>query len=472
MKFLDSLCTKLHKEAPMKTFTPCLSHSVKLVAFSIFLITSGWIQVSQAIQEVSRSEVGEWLEATKDLEPTFKPGDVLTADDLDKIKPFLPPGPIGEMAFSEFSMEISETGKYAPHPAYQQATLQFQGQASLAPDGALTNYIAGQPFSNPDIDNASAEQAGLMAAWNNAFRWQHYGQKVIFAHNLFLEERDNASSDFSIFPPEMISGGGHIERSVDLGWRRVYMSRLAQLANNDYRFDFRGAESSIYKELTEYFAPFEFRDQKLLAERWADPHENDTLNAYLPGERKVRRLSAKEKSDTWLGGEITYDDFYGFDGNVLSNTWTYLGQHRVLAVMNTKHQYIRHYGPHSRVLNDRWELRNALVVEGVPTLEGHPYGSRMMFFDSENYNFIIGLYFDPQGRLMRGSTPAYSWSEDTLDNPEENHGAHVSMYKGYAFMNFQTGRTSLTNVIQTSYPKAEAKEVRRLYRVDTLNQGR
>ena len=39
-------------------------------------------------------------------------------------------------------------------------------------------------------------------------------------------------------------------------------------------------------------------------------------------------------------------------------------------------------------------------------------------------------------------------------------------------MNFQTGRTSLTNVIQTSYPKAEAKEVRRLYRVDTLNQGR
>ena len=250
------------------------------------------------------------------------------------------------------------------------------------------------------------------------------------------------------------------------------MSRLAQLADNDYRFDFRGAESSIYKELTEYFAPFEFRDQKLLAERWADPHENDTLNAYLPGERKVRRLSAKEKSDTWLGGEITYDDFYGFDGNVLSNTWTYLGRHRVLAVMNTKHQYIRHYGPHSRVLNDRWELRNALVVEGVPTLEGHPYGSRMMFFDSENYNFIIGLYFDPQGRLMRGSTPAYSWSEDTLDNPEENHGAHVSMYKGYAFMNFQTGRTSLTNVIQTSYPKAEAKEVRRLYRVDTLNQGR
>lgn len=445
--------------------------AMKIAIFAIF-IASGWTQASHAIQNVSRAQVGEWLEKTRGIEPDFMPGDVLTAEDIDKIRPFLPPGPVGEFDFPEFVMEISETGKYEPHPAYQKATLQYQGQTSLAADGALLNYIAGQPFKNTLIDEASPEQAGLMAVWNSNFRWQHYGQKVIFAHNLFLEERENASSDFSIFPTEMISGGGHIERSVDLGWRRVYMSRLAQLSETDYRFEFRGAENSIYKELTEYFAPFEFRDQKLLAERWADPHENDTLNAYLPGERKVRRLSAKEKSDTWLGGEITYDDFYGFDGNVLSNTWTYLGRHRILAVMNTKHQYIQHYGPHSRVLKDRWELREALVVEGIPTLEGHPYGSRMMFYDAENYNFIVGLYFDPEGRLMRGSTPAYSWSEDTLDNPEENRGARVSMYKGYAFMNFKTGRTSLTNVIQTTYPEAKPKEVRRLYRVDTLNQGR
>ena len=96
----------------------------------------------------------------------------------------------------------------------------------------------------------------------------------------------------------------------------------------------------------------------------------------------------------------------------------------------------------------------------------------MLFLDTQNYQVLAALYFDPEARLMRAAFPIYSWSETTPDNPELNRGAHVSMYKGYAIMNFQTGNTTLTNVVETTYPEADPKKVRRLYRVDNLTAGR
>lgn len=425
-----------------------------------------------AAQRVTRAEVQAWLDATASAVPDFAPGDIITAADLERVRPFLAPGYLAELNFPAFQMEIAETGDYAPHPLYQNATLQYASQTSLAEDGSLQNYVAGQPFPNEALEAAGAEKAGLMGAWNSNFRWQHYGQHVIRAQTLFLQEGKGGQADFSQFPPQMIQGGGVMERSVEVGWIRTYMNHLPQLAETDYRFEFSGAESSTYKELTEYYSPFEFRGQKLMVERPLDPHEDDTINAYLPGERKVRRLSAKEKSDTWLGSEITFDDFYGFDGHVLDNTWRYHGRRKVLAVMNSKYPYPRHGGPHSRVPEDRWELREAVVIEGKPILEGHPYGSRLLFLDTQNYQMLAALYFDPEDMLMRGAFPVYSWSETTEDHPELNRGAHVAMYKGYVFMNFQTGNATLTNVVECAYPEAEPKKVRRLYRIDNLTAGR
>ncbi len=425
-----------------------------------------------AVQAISRAEIAAWLAESAGAEADFAPGDVLTAADLERVRLFVPPGYFEELNFADFRMEIAEAGDYAPHPLYQNATLQYAGQTALAEDGALLNYVAGQPFPNERLDTAGAEEAGLMAAWNSNFRWQHYGQHVIRAYTLFLREGGGTPADFSKFPPNMVRGGGKMERSVEIGWRRTYMNHLPQLADSGYGFEFATAKNATYKELTEYYAPFEFRGQKLMVERPLDPHEDDTINAYLPGERKVRRLSAKEKSDTWLGSEITFDDFYCFDGHVLDNTWEYLGRRKILSVMNSKYPYARYAGPNSRVPDDRWELREAIVVEGKPTLDGHPYGSRLLFLDAQNYQALAALYFDPSGQLMRGAFPVYSWSETTEDNSELNRGAHVSMYKGYAFMNFQNGNATLSAIVESTYPMAEPKKVRRLYRVDNLTAGR
>ena len=46
------------------------------------------------------------------------------------------------------------------------------------------------------------------------------------------------------------------------------------------------------------------------------------------------------------------------------------------------------------------------------------------------------------------------------------------MYKGYAFINLQTGNSTLTNIVEQSYPDADPRKIRRIYRVDALNEGR
>lgn len=440
----------------------------RMVAVTFVLL---WAATPPAFAEgITRADVGAWLESSTGATPDFAPGDVISAETHEKVRPFVVPGHFEEQQFPEFRMAIAESGDYSPHEVYQQASLEYGAQCEIGEDGVLENYVAGQPFANERVDAAPPEQAGFMAAWNSNHRWQHYGQHVIRAQTLFLREGKGGES-FSDFPEHMIRGGGELERSVEVGWRRTYHTHLAQLAESEFRFPFSGAENATYKELTEYYAPFEFRGQKLMVERPVDPHEDDTINAYLPTERKVRRLSAKEKSDTWLGSEITFDDFYGFDGHVLDNTWRYLGRHKLLVVMDSKHEYPRHYGPQSRISDDHWELREAIVVEGIPTLKNHPYSSRLLFLDAQNYSFISGLYFDPEGRLMRGAFPVYSWSESGGEEGE-SIGARVSMYRGYAFINFQTGNTTLTNVLKTTYPEPKAAEVRRYYGVDNLSAGR
>ena len=54
------------------------------------------------------------------------------------------------------------------------ATKRYQNEVRLG-DNKLLNYKAGKPFSDKKITNADSDQAGLMVAWNNVMRWQHYG---------------------------------------------------------------------------------------------------------------------------------------------------------------------------------------------------------------------------------------------------------------------------------------------------------
>jgi hypothetical protein len=79
-----------------------------------------------------------------------KPGDVITAANVDQAKDLISPG-LEWCVKHGLPMKIGETKAITWPKAYKDATEKFSGQVKLAADGlTLRNFVAGQPF--PDLD--------------------------------------------------------------------------------------------------------------------------------------------------------------------------------------------------------------------------------------------------------------------------------------------------------------------------------
>ena len=419
---------------------------------------------------VSKDTVLQWVNQYQDATPEFQPGQTLTLEDLEKVRPFLPPGFFDEVAFPGVTIEIASTGDYAPHPVYRAATERFAGQTRLTADGALAGYVAGQPFLNDSLD-LKDPTAGLKVAWNLNFRWQHYGQRAEkYYMALIRPGADQAGSNAA--PEGFIGGGGELDRLMVVRFQRVYFSHLAMLPDNNYTLPAHGAAEVEYKEYDEFIEPYDVRGQRFVVQRARDPHLTDQAWAYVPAMRKVRRLSTEERADSFLGTEITYDDFLGYSGRIVEQDWTFHGWKDVLHIMNSRHLHAHFSGPRGWVPNDRWEVRRCIVLEQTPKDPSHPYSSKLLFLDAQTYRATTVLAFDREGKLWRVWNYQNSWSEDAKEKPEGNHGTFVARFLGLTGIDVQNQRATLVTMGEMDYPQVTVEEVEELYNLNRLTEGR
>jgi hypothetical protein len=99
---------------------------------------------AQDVKSYTRSTFDQWLAKYKDAKPDFKVGDVLTAKDLEKMRPFVYPGYLEQLNFPEFRMPIAATVDHTPRKDYLDCTEKYQAQVRLQPDHTLANYVCGQ----------------------------------------------------------------------------------------------------------------------------------------------------------------------------------------------------------------------------------------------------------------------------------------------------------------------------------------
>ena len=59
---------------------------------------------------ISKDTVLQWVNQYQHATPEFRPGQTLAFEDLEKVRPFLPPGFFDEAAFPGVTMEIASTG--------------------------------------------------------------------------------------------------------------------------------------------------------------------------------------------------------------------------------------------------------------------------------------------------------------------------------------------------------------------------
>jgi len=322
------------------------------------------------------------------------------------------------------------------------------------------------PFSDAQIAAADAVTAGFMVAWNQIHRWQYTGYQV---DDLTMTYVGNTPAAGPLDAGQGLNGGATLLRKLTQSYHRVYLSKLAWFADQDYRFDVPDAGERLFKDYIAFKAPFDVAGTQFVVERNLDPHADDQVNIYSPTERRVRRFSAKERSDSFMGSEGTLDDFEGFSGRVLDYEWTLLGRRKLLVVADAKGDPVSGYGPFSRLPQEPWQVRDFYVVEARSIWEGHPYGSRVLFVDAQTFVVSLSLVFDHDGLLWK-TMQTIVRAPAGPDAPMERS---VPSWRGPFNIDRKTNNATVVQALtDTLHPALKASWIKRTFSVSNLTQGR
>jgi hypothetical protein len=345
------------------------------------------------------------------LAPTFQEGDVISIDQVDKLRPFLPPEFWNNRDFffhEGMKLEIGPSHyDYSPPPEHAAATARFRGQARIGPDESLENYTAGDPFPMEGIDCAGDPQAGVKIMWDFDYQWDGDGAAASFFYSYW---------DRGEQLPLYYDGTA---KTIKLA-RRVETQYLDTNNGDIFRGEKRKSAFGI-----EVKAPFDARGIMLMTYRYKSSDKprseakNDDTWVYVPTLRRVRRLSAAQRTDAVAGTDFTFDDLRSFAGIVPQYTWSCLGETDLLGPMNSKvkafpYEKEHNFGPYGlSFADDRWELRRVFVIRMVPKNADHPYHHKDIYIDKATLMALYSFAYDQKEELWKIIWHNHRWSGDS-----------------------------------------------------------
>ena len=445
----------------------------------------------QNLRNTTSADFDRWLTKYMDAKPDFKPGDVLTAKDLERLRPFVPPGWLEEINFPEFKMEIIPTRDHTPRRDFLDCSEKYQSQVRLSKEGAIENYVCGQPFSNVPL-GVKDQMSGSKAAWNFTYRWQHYGLMDVVCyitwdafpgeHHGYKPAWDSPppvwgevlDRNWKFLPPgdpeEIYGGGGNFTRTLKFYYARTYFTHLAPTIDQGGVLPVPNAKDFQYKEFDGFYEPFDIRGTAFVTFRYDDPLRADDAWAYIPNLRRVRRISIEVKSDSLLGTDHTLEDFYSFSGRTMEWNWKFLGWKDALAVHDSKWDYQHTYGPNGLVANDVWSLRHFAVVERTPKRPNHPYSRVVMFWDSQNWDAAYQFAWDKKDKLWKIWWYQKRWSEDWHDYRDLNQGVRACNFQGVQVIDVQNNRGTVWPCFATGFPRPTPNFIGSIYDLGRLEE--
>jgi hypothetical protein len=342
--------------------------------------------------------------------PAFHEGDVLGVDDVDRLEPFLPPEFWNNRDFFFYEgmqLEIGpEQFDYSEAEVYRAATERFRGQARIGPDNSLENYVAGQPFPMDEIDCRSDPQAGVKIMWDFVYQWRGAGARTDFFYSYW----DRGEQ----LPLYYQGTAGGVALS-----HRPEPQYLDTQGGDIFRGEKRKSASGPVVD-----APFDARGIMLLTYRYkssdgprADAKNDDTW-VYVPTLRRVRRISTAQRTDAVAGTDFTMDDLFSFNGIVPQYEWECLGERRLIGPMNTKvkaypYEKEHNFGPYGlSFADDRWELRDTVLIRMTPKNADHPYHHKDIYIDEQTLTAMYSFAYDRKDELWKIIWHNKRWSED------------------------------------------------------------
>lgn len=301
------------------------------------------------------------------------------------------------------------------HPeAFQQATRANRERYTLGETGAVIEratgqqprYVFGLPF--PEISESDA-QAAAKIVWN-------YFYGLWFRGNFhFLSEL-------------VMLGRAGVERRVatDVIMLLYDGTPEAQGLPNPHNL--------LQQTLAHVVAPVDLNGTLSLTWRYRDPGRPDSVWTYVPGLRKPRQVSPLNRSDGFLGSDLSLDDGPFFDAKPEDFTFRLLGRQNQLVLLDpyslrgdAEIMTLERGGwrivwqdvPRIGADDPEWKglpwapvsavlgRRPVWIVEAVPKDPNYLYGRIVLRFDAETFHGSWSTKYD------RAGTPVISYQIST-----------------------------------------------------------
>ena len=341
-----------------------------------------------------------------------KPGDLITPNNASQVQDLVSPGNY-IMVQHGMEMNIVPTSKLDWPPPFKSATEKYSSQVSLAPDGTLKNYVAGQPF--PLLDPNDPQMATKLM-WNYSFRPMY-------------------TDDMDLRFPEIAS---YVGISKDLEPLSYFTVGHFAFYNNIGRIevppiptdpDFKSSGVRYKFAYYPFLEPADLRGYGFIRYRHWNPAEEDNSWVFNPQTRRLRRQSAEELADA-IGGlpgfsggggggygggvgvsgggsnvtTLDPDSYFGFAAKIEDFSYKFIGEKEMLACVHAKYSPEKPCptdGGHTLCPED-WELRHMYIIEANQK-GGHGFSipKRIFYIDSEGWLITASDQYGVDGKLWK-----------------------------------------------------------------------
>lgn len=348
--------------------------------------------------------------AKRAAEAGLKPGDVLGPNNAKLAEGLLPPEILKHYEKGEYVNRIVDwpVGHTKRDPEFLEATERNRGRFAVDEHGTIIDkasgkqppYIVGFPF--PSID-AKDPNAGVEVLWNSFYEGYYLG-------NIHSETELNWVNP------------GSIDR------RTIQDVNFAYYDGQAERYRMPNTNNYISQFLTVARTPADLNGTAALTWRYRDADKRDSNWAYVPALRRVRAISPSNRSDGFLGSDMSQDDGPFFDGKAEDFTWKVVGEVEQLRLIDplsfegkSDVKWVPGGGWRAKwpeglkalgYLDPNWHgagwapiagalaKRTLWVIEGVPKDKYYLYGKIQLFIDKETYQGAWNRKFGWNGELL------------------------------------------------------------------------
>lgn len=328
--------------------------------------------------------------------PGLKVGMTITKSNVEQFKDILDEGMYKFIKDGWTEMKVGPTTPFTLNVNYIKATSDNLNKTSLGDKpGQITGFVAGRPFpEQPSLDDP---RAGEKLAWDNKYGY-NWGDNAAISP-FYWKFRDLNS--------------GKVERTIKFNF---HFLNLKHRVNDDPKPDLPRNPGNIFRAIyVQVLEPFDVKNTQLLIHRYEDDLKRDNAWLYLGFQRRVRRLSTGQITDSFLGSDLMIEDFEGYNGRISDMKWTYKGTKNIMLPfyfhndqklsteykMNDGYQFVAFGGKGGCFPNVSWQLRKVYVLESVPVDPNHPISKRIHYIDAETFTLPRTVIYDRKGELWK-----------------------------------------------------------------------